>query len=282
MQYIQHKSEIEITGLEDFDLQQTFDCGQCFRWNPAGDGAYIGVAFGRAVRIRREGGSVYLWGTVADFESLWRDYFDFDRDYGDIRRRVSIDAYMKQAADFGAGIRILRQDPWEALCSFILSQCNNIPRIKQITEQLCKLFGEPVCLENSMYYAFPAADRLAGLTAEALAPCRCGYRADSVLEAARAVAEGRLDLAALSRGTPEDALETLKTLRGVGDKVASCVVLFGLHMLNAFPVDTWIKKVIDTRYGGTFDPAVFSPYAGIAQQYMFYYARSGKEGRQSA
>lgn len=282
MQYFQNGAEVEITGLEDFDLQQTFDCGQCFRWNPSGDGAYIGVAFGRAACIRREGASVYLSGTAADFEGLWRDYFDFDRDYADIRRRVSIDGYMAEAAAFGSGIRILRQDPWEALCSFILSQCNNIPRIKQITEQLCRLFGEPVCLENNMYYSFPAAERLAGLTAEALVPCRCGYRADSVLEAARAVAEGRLDLNALSLGTPEEALEALKTLRGVGDKVASCVVLFGLHMLDAFPIDTWIKKVIDTRYGGTFDPAVFSPYAGIAQQYMFYYARSGKAGRQSA
>jgi N-glycosylase/DNA lyase len=282
MHYFQNGPEVEITGLANFDLQQTFDCGQCFRWNPAGDDAYIGVARGRAARIRRDGESVFITGTTEDFVSVWQDYFDLGRDYASIRQHVSVDDYMTAAAAFGAGIRILQQDPWEALCSFILSQCNNIPRIKKITEQLCRMYGEPISFENSVYYSFPAPERIALLSPEDLAPCRCGYRAESVLGAARAVSDGSLDLEQLAQGTPEDALASLKKLRGIGDKVASCVILFGLHMLDAFPIDTWIRKAIDAQYGKGFDPYVFSPYAGIAQQYMFYYARSGAEMPQSA
>lgn len=271
-----------MTGLEDFNLLKTFDCGQCFRWNRQSDGSYIGVAFGRAARIRRAGSSVLITGTVRDVETVWLDYFDLDRDYASIRHKLSIDDYMAAAVYYGAGLRLLRQDPWEALCSFILSACNNIPRIKQIIEKLCRLFGEPILFDGEAYYAFPTAERLSALTAADLLPCRCGYRAQSVIEAARAVASGSLKLEALRKSTPEEAAAALKKLRGVGDKVASCVMLFGLQMLAAFPVDTWMKKVIDTQYGGVFDPAVFGPYAGLAQQYMFHYARNGPGGAAGA
>ena len=274
MQYVKNGQETEITGIDGFDLAQTFECGQCFRWNSDGRGAYIGVAMGKAVRIRKSGGSIFISGTPDDYDAVWRSYLDLDRDYESVRRALCVDDYMTRCAQFGSGIRILKQDKWEALCTFILSQCNNIPRIKQIVERLCRLYGEPISFDGCTYYTFPTAEKTGGLTVEELAPLRCGYRAPYILEAARAVAGGRVDLETLSEGVPDDAIEALKKLSGVGDKVAQCAVLFGLHMLDAFPIDTWIKKAITENYGKTFDPAVFSPYAGIAQQYMFHYARN--------
>lgn len=273
MQIIQNGQEVEITGIKDFDLVRIFECGQCFRWNPDGE-AYIGVVMGRAARIRKVDGSIFISGTLDDFNEIWRPYFDLDRDYEAIRCALCIDDYMTEASQYGAGIRILKQDKWEALCSFILSQCNNIPRIKTIIEKFCSLFGETIEFDGKTYHAFPSAEKTAGLTVEDIAPLRCGYRAPYILEAARAIAEGRIDLEALASGTPENALNALKNLGGIGDKVASCAVLFGLHMLDAFPIDTWIKKAITENYSEGLDPSVFSPYAGIAQQYMFYHMRS--------
>jgi N-glycosylase/DNA lyase len=275
MELIQHQNDVEIAGIGDFDPVRIFECGQCFRWRAEGDGAYIGVAYGRVARVRYENGSLYISGTVEDVSAVWRGYFDLDRDYAEIRRRLSVDAYMARAAEHGAGIRILRQEPWEALCSFIISQCNNIPRITQIIETLCRLYGEPLVFEGRTYYAFPTAGSIARLTADNLVPLRCGYRAPYIINAARAVSSAALDLEALKNAPPEEALAALKRLDGVGDKVAHCALLFGLHKLDMFPVDTWVRKALSENYDGKLDIGLFSPYAGIAQQYIFYYARCG-------
>ena len=274
MKYRQKENEIEITELDDFDLARIFECGQCFRWNADGEGVYTGVAMNRVAKIRRHGDSILITSSPEDFESIWRGYFDLDRSYGEIREGLCIDSYIKEASDFGAGIRILRQDKWEALCSFIISQCNNIPRIKKIIETLCRGFGDPIAFEGETFYIFPSPEKIALLDETALAPCRMGYRAPYIIAAAKKVASGALDLNALSRETPETALTELKKLTGVGDKVANCAVLFGLHMLDAFPIDVWMKRAVQKNYGKNFDPAIFSPYAGIAQQYMFFHARS--------
>jgi N-glycosylase/DNA lyase len=143
----------------------------------------------------------------------------------------------------------------------------------------CALCGEPIDFEGRTYYTFPSAETTAALAEDGLAPIRCGFRASAVLEAARAVVSGALDLEALAAGTPDNVLESLKELSRVGDKVANCVMLFGLHMLDAFPVDTWIRKILKARYPDGLDPAVFSPYAGIAQQFMFYHGRCTKTGK---
>ena len=278
MQVRQRGGEVEITGICDFNLQRIFECGQCFRWDADINGDYTGVAFGRAARLRYESGvdglRVFISGSLDDFESIWRGYFDLDRDYEQIRKRLSIDDYMKAASDFGKGIRILRQDKWEALCSFIISQCNNIPRIKGIISALCREFGDEIEFEGGIHFAFPSAERVAALSESDLAPLRCGYRAEYIISAARAVAEGGVCLDKLTMLEPSEARAELKKLRGVGDKVADCAALFGLHMLDSFPLDVWMKRAIKEQYGKGFDPAVFSPYAGIAQQYIFYYARS--------
>lgn len=264
-------SGVELSGVPDFSLPAIFECGQCFRWNADERGVYTGVAFGRQLVIKAGGDAVLLKTTERDFNEIWRDYFDLSTDYADIRRRVSINAHMEKAAEFGAGIRILRQERWEALCSFIISQCNNIPRIKQIVESLARLCGEEI---GDGVFAFPTPERVAALSENELLPIRAGYRAKYITGAARSVSEGKTDLEALSRLPPEEALCELKRLDGIGDKVASCVLLFGLHQLDAFPVDTWMKKALAAHFGRGFDPKVFSPYAGVAQQYIFNYERN--------
>jgi len=272
--YTERGGEIEVTGVSDFDLVKTLECGQCFRWNADENGIYTGVALGTVVRLRRCGESVFITGTAEDFNTKWHGYFDLDRDYAEVRRKLCIDDFMHKSTAFGAGIRILHQDKWEVLCSFIISQNNNIPRIKRIVEALCLNFGQKLESNGKEYYTFPSAQRLAMVSIESLEPLRCGYRAAFIIHAARAVASGAVDLDALSRCSPAVARAVLKTLNGVGDKVADCVLLFGLHMLDAFPLDVWMKKAVNKYYGKNFDPGIFSPYAGIAQQYIFNYVRS--------
>lgn len=257
---------------DTFSLSQTFECGQCFRWDALGPESYRGVAFGREVSMSLENGCLTVSCPESEFEALWRPYLDLDRDYAAIRQAVSIDARTAQAVAYGAGLRILRQDPWEALCSFILSQCNNIPRIRGIILRLCTLYGNHI---RGDAYAFPAPERLAAASeAELRSALRCGYRAPYLLAAARAVAGGALDLDVL-RGLPTaEAKLCLTALPGVGEKVANCMLLFGLGKLDAFPVDVWMRRTVNALYGKGFDPsAAFGEYAGIAQQYLFYQAR---------
>jgi len=274
MMYFDHGGEVEVSGVSDFDLVKIFECGQCFRWYADERGVYTGVAKNRAAQLRREGGNVIISGSLEEFETIWRDYFDLDRDYEDIRKRLCVDNFMRAATEFGAGIRILRQDRWEALCSFIISQRNNIPRIKKIISTLCREYGDCFEYDGKTYYTFPSAGTLAQLDPCDIASIRCGYRADYIIGAARAVTSGGLDLDALSRCSTEQARAALKMLRGVGDKVADCTLLFGLNMMDAFPLDVWMKRAVSEQYGPDFDSGIFGPFAGIAQQYIFFYTRS--------
>lgn len=276
MECIERDGELELILDDDFDLKKTFDCGQCFRWNENGDGSYTGVAMGKAARIRRDGRSVFITGTAEDFQNVWLHYFDLERDYRVLRKSVCIDSYMKAASDFGAGIRILNQDRWETLCSFIISQCNNIPRIKKIVETMSRLFGDEVYLNGERFYTFPPAQRIAELEIRDLEPLRSGYRAPYILNAARMVADGSLNLEELSGADIGEARRVLKALPGIGDKVANCVILFSLRIPEAFPIDVWMKKAISEHYPNGLDPTVFGKNAGLAQQYMFYFQRSGE------
>ncbi len=269
------KGQVRLSGVGDFMPQSIFDCGQCFRWTRDAAGAYTGVVRGVPARVWTRGGDVFITGTLEDFNALWRGYFDLDRDYGNIRKRLSVDAYTKDACDFGAGLRILKQDEWEALCSFILSQCNNIPRIRGIIGRLCALYGDRVEFEGDALYTFPSAGRIAALTEKELEPLRCGYRAPYVRKAAQAVAGGQLDFESLRQTELPSARAELMRLDGVGGKVADCMLLYGLNRLDAFPMDVWMRRAVATCYGDDFDPHVFGEYAGIAQQYIFNYIRNG-------
>lgn len=266
--------EIKIAGIPEFDLRNTFECGQCFRWSADEHGIYTGVAYGRAVTLRRDSNDIIISGTVNDFNNIWREYFDLDRDYAQIRQQLSLSVFMEKAAAYGAGIRILRQEPWEALCTFIISQNNNIPRIKKLVSAICSRFGESIEFNGEILYSFPHAERLAAVSEYDLYDLRLGYRAKYVAAAARAVASGALDLGAVAALPPNLAREELKKLPGVGDKVADCVMLYGLHMIDTFPVDLWIKRALTQHCGPDFDPSCFSPNKGIAQQYIYHYIRN--------
>ena len=260
-----------LAACEELDIVKTFECGQCFRWNADADGVYRGVVRGYPARVWTENGAVWIRSDAP--ETLWREYFDLGRDYAEISRGFAGGEYLDKCTAFGRGIRILRQEPWEALCSFIISQCNNIKRIKGIVERLCAAYGECAELDGERFYTFPSADTLCTLREEDLAMLRCGYRAAYILSAARAVADGRLKLDALIECDYADAKRELLKLSGVGEKVANCVALFGLNHIEAFPIDVWMRRALRENFPPDFDPASLGEYAGLAQQYIFYYAR---------
>jgi len=275
MKYVEKNGSVIIERPEDFRAENIFDCGQCFRWNLREDGSWQGVAMGKVLRLYETDSYIEFRCSAEDFESVWRDYFDLDRDYSIIRKRISIDYFTAEAAEFGKGIRILRQDPWEALCTFIISQCNNIKRIKGIVERFCGMFGDECTYEGESHKLFPGPEKVASLREEDLEPLRAGYRAGYILNAAREVAEGRLDLEKLKGLPTDEAVRELTRLNGVGIKVACCAALFGLGKTDAFPVDVWVRRAIERHYGGgRFDGSVFGGDAGFAQQYIFYYIRS--------
>ena len=262
-------NKIYINNAVNFSLEQTLDCGQAFRWN-CSNGVWSGIAKGRYIQLELVENDIVITGvTQKDFEEFWFDYFDLSRNYGDIIRAVSDNETVRAAASYGGGIRILKQEPWEALCSFIISQNNNIPRIKGIIERLCENFGEKI--EGG--YTFPSAERLACLTVEDLAPIRSGFRAKYIIDAAQKVASGQIKLDALYETDFDTARDTLMTIKGVGPKVADCVLLFGLGHIEAFPRDVWIKRAMEELFGGEL-PESSKQYAGIVQQYIFYYMRN--------
>ncbi len=260
-----------LCSADKLDLVKTFECGQCFRWNADENCIYYGVASGHAAKLWRYGEDILI-DTDASPE-FWHDYFDLDTDYAAISLAFQGGDYLGEAVKYGMGIRILRQDPWEALCSFIISQCNNIKRIKGIVKRLCESFGEPIEFEGKRYFAFPDAAAVAALDEDALSCLRCGYRAPYIMTAAKAVASGELILDELIRTDYVSAKRALLSLNGIGEKVANCVVLFGLRHMEAFPIDVWIKRALKEHFPPDFDPAVLGAYAGLAQQYIFYYAR---------
>lgn len=249
--------------INGFDLAETLECGQCFRWNRQEDGSYTGVASGRILNISREN----LPRALED--PFWREYFDFGLDYEKIRSGLAAsDPVLARAAEFAPGMRILNQEPWEALCSFIISQNNNIPRIKGIVARLCREFGRDIGGE----YAFPPAEVLASLEEKDLGEVRCGFRARYLIDAAKKTARGEIDFDELKRIPLGEARAKLMTIVGVGPKVADCALLYGLHRLEAFPMDVWMKRAMGTLFPGR-EPESFGAYAGIAQQYIFHYSR---------
>lgn len=263
-------TEQVLADTAALDLKKTFSCGQCFRWEEDKTGVWHGVAYGRSLRLWTENGRVFC-DTPEAALPFWRHYFDLETDYSSASALFTQPDYLRACANFGQGIRILRQEPWEALVSFILSQCNNIPRIRKIVSALCAGFGDAL---PDGQFTFPSAERLAPLDEAALAPLRCGYRTAYILGAARAVAEGSLNFEALAEEPPEAAFAQIKQIPGVGDKVANCFLLYGLHRMERFPIDVWMRRALAQRFPKDFDPTALGAFAGLAQQYIFYYART--------
>lgn len=273
-----------IENPKCFSLSNTFDCGQCFRWNRTENG-YEGIAFGKYLRIEENENKITFFRTdEKDFCDIWNKYFDFDTSYADIQNRLVSDEILKRAISFGGGIRILKQEPFEALISFIISQNNNIPRIKLIIERLSEKFGEKILVQGKTFYAFPKAGALYGIETGDLSELRVGFRDKYIVDAVEKINSGKLDLEEISHLSYDDALSKLKEIKGVGDKVANCVLLFGMGKTEAFPIDVWIKRTVEKLYFGgnaaediaQFAKERFSDLGGYAQQYLFYYARENK------
>jgi 3-methyladenine DNA glycosylase/8-oxoguanine DNA glycosylase len=279
-------NKVIANGVADFHPDHIFDNGQCFRWVREADGSYTGTAFRKVVNINYIDGQIILENTSPeDFEKIWRPYLDLDRDYGVIKNLLKEDdPVMEQAITYGSGMRILKQDCWETLISFIISQNNNIPRIKKCIESLCRSHGELIGeYRGKIYYSFPSPETLAELPLSAIDPCRLGYRAGYILETAKKVAEdGGIRLALMEKEEPREAFEYLLGFSGVGPKVANCIMLFSMGMYGSFPLDVWIKRVMNRLYHikkddinamNAYAEQYFKGFGGIAQQYLFYYVR---------
>lgn len=274
MNCVEFENGVRVEEVYDLDLAQTLDCGQSFRWTEHEDGSFSGIAFGKFVTVRLENNTLYIENTnKKDFEKFWYDYFDLSLDYGKIRNEISrLHPVLCEAAKYAPGIRILRQEPYEALCTFIISQNNNIKRIKGIVQRLCEYFGEKI--EGG--YAFPAAEKMAQLTPDDLAPLRAGFRNRYLIDASQKVASGAVDLEKCRYCDYDEARAELMKITGVGVKVADCTLLFGLHRIEAFPVDVWMKRAMEKLFPNM-KPEDFGEYAGIAQQYIFHYSRMHSE-----
>lgn len=279
-------------GGEPLCLRDTLDCGQSFRWRENDDGSFSGIVGNRAYIVSRAESELVIMATDGKpvDAAYWKNYFALDISYGELQKKYSTDHVLGECVAFAPGIRVLRQDFFETLISFLISQNNNIPRIKAIIERLCDSFGDAVesrdrdrdredgslgaCgIGSAERHAFPTAERIASLTVEDLAPLRAGYRADFILRTARAFADNPVLAGEIVSAETPEAREMLLKLHGVGPKVADCVLLFGLGRFEAFPVDVWIKRAMSALFPHGLPQFAIST-AGIAQQYIFNYARA--------
>ena len=273
-----------LRQVRHFIPAHIFECGQCFRFQSGPEG-YTILAHGKRLSVLPKGRDILLAPcTRLEFEQIWKRYFDLERDYSALCRALPRDEKLRTGMSFGKGLRILRQEPFETLISFVISANNNIARIKGIVERICRTYGTQV-EENC--FAFPGPEQLARASEEELRRLGCGYRAPYLVHSARAIAEG-FSLEALRNLSYQEAKKKLQTLPGVGPKVADCVLLFSLDFSCAFPVDVWVQRAME-RYLGypvprgeiqTYAAQMFGRNAGLAQQYLFFYAR--EKGRENS
>jgi len=282
MEYTQEDDTIVLTGYNSFNIAETLECGQCFRYEKLSGLEYHIIANSRSLFIRQVKDATLFYKTSAeDFERIWIPYFDLNRDYRAVKDTLAAnDLVMRDASEYAGGIRILRQEPWECLVSFIISQNNNIPRIRKITDTLAKTFGKPL---GDNAYAFPSPEDLAKVSLDDLLACKTGFRAKYIQYAVKNVIAGDIDLNALNNMDTDAARESLISLKGVGGKIADCVLLFAYGRYGVFPTDVWIKRVMQYFYFNKQNASItdihklaknrFGEYAGFAQQYLYVYAR---------
>lgn len=285
---------VVVECVEHFDASKVFDCGQCFRFDPVTysthEAEFAGCALGKYISVAQDRDTIYIYNaTLDEYESLWKSYLGLDRDYGEINADIlslSENPALASAVETASGIRILKQEPWEAICSFIISQNNNIPRIKKLVAALCRACGDEIDVsameghiadahqsDEGHFYSFPSPEKVLSLGISSLAELKTGFRAKYIFDAAEKMVKGEIDLEFLQSADTEECVKHLCAVKGIGPKVASCALLFGFSKLDAFPVDVWIKKVMAKYFDKDFDPTSLGEYAGIAQQYLFYYER---------
>ena len=281
----------QIDKIPTFDVKNIFECGQCFRWNKETDNSYVGIFENSVVRVKQTSKTIYFEGVNRQDKNLQEicfSYFDGQRDYESLQKQLEkADSTLEKSIQYGQGIRILNQDLWETIISFIISANNNIPRIKGIIERLSKNYGKPIPWRENTYYTFPTPEELSRASVEDLRKLGLGFRDKRVYETTKRVVEKRVDLEKLKEERNfEKIRETLLTLPGVGEKVADCILLFStLKRLEAFPIDVWVKRVMNELYIHKEEKKVnnkeiqkiayekFGTLAGLAQQYLFYWKR---------
>ncbi len=256
---------------DNLDVWAIAKSGQCFRMNEVSTGVFSLIAMGKVLKIQVPNKDECLLDcSEQEFFDIWENYFDLKTDYKQFIKSTADDEYLKEASVYGSGVRILNQDPWEMIISFIISQRKSIPAIKTSIEKLCAMLGEDL---GDGYYSFPTVSAIAQASIEDLLTTSVGYRAKYLKETALVIQSGRFDIKMLSALDDDALLEKLLELSGVGKKVASCVMLFGFHRLGAFPEDVWINKIVANRYSGNFPREKYRGYEGVIQQYMFFYER---------
>lgn len=281
---IEDDNKVIVEGIKDFDPVHIFECGQCFRWNKEEDDSFTGVAFERVLNVKKENHKTVFSNTnLEDFNNIWYDYFDLGRDYGKIKEKLSEDEILKEAVKFGDGIRLLKQEPFETLVSFIISANNGIPRIKNSIELLSVRYGKLIGEYNGKgYHAFPTAGVLSKLDIEELRETKIGFRAKYVSNASKRVYNGDADLDNIKKMDTIEARERLMEFQGIGPKVSDCILLFSMEKYEAFPIDVWVKRIMEYFYLKEdtgmkkiqkYGEEKFKYLAGFAQQYLFYYAR---------
>lgn len=301
---LNNKDAVLVRDIGAFSLSDTLECGQAFRYELLYDGAegteYMTVAFNKIIRIRQKGDDIFFYGLTEDeVKTICLPYFSLDTDYRAIKENILAKSNLpklSEAAEAAQGIRILRQDPWETLFSFIVSQNNNIPRIRKIIKSICSEYGKnlseggicPVdksqaqsekCKKCGICYSFPTPEDILSKP-EGLLPSKPGFRFKYLIDAAERVASGDVNLKEISNAhSAAYTLEELKKIKGVGDKVASCVALFGFGNLEAFPIDVWMKRANEEYFNGELNPDTLGKYAGVAQQYIFHYIRNLDKNR---
>ncbi len=284
------EQEYKIENIDSFELADIFDCGQCFRWNRQDDGSYTGVFKNNVMNVQKSGDTVTFKGICdGNIEEIVRDYFDLDRDYDEIKEQLSkIDENVKTSIEYGKGIRILNQDLWEMIISYIISANNNIPRIKGIIERLSKAYGKEIDWNGEKYYSFPTAEELKDVTVEDFRKLGTGFRDIRLYETTHMILDGKVNLEQLQNNPNTlEVREQLLSLSGVGPKVADCILLFStLKRFEVFPIDVWVRRVMNELYIKNPDEnkvnkkeieklakEKFGNLAGIAQQYLFYWKR---------
>ena len=283
------KQELIIEKNNDFELKDIFDCGQCFRWNKNDDESYTGVIKNGVLNVKCDKSKIYFNGILnEDIRKIVNDYFDLNRDYTKIKQELSkIDEYMENSINYGKGIRILNQDLWETIISFIISANNNIPRIKGIIERLSQRYGTEIEFEGVKYYLFPTVEQLKNVTVAEFRGIGLGFRDIRLYETTHMILNDEVDLENLQNLDTKSAREELLKLSGVGPKVADCILLFStLKRFDIFPIDVWVRRVMNDLYiknpeenkvnKNLITKIAFEKFgnlAGIAQQYLFYWKR---------
>lgn len=274
---------IIIKDVENFELDHIFECGQCFRWNKEPNGNYIGVAYGKVIEVEKKGTQVKIYNiNEKEFNDIWCDYFDLKRNYTVIKEKFKIDPLLKKSVDFGYGIRLLQQEPFELTISFIISSNNRIPMIKRAINNLSEKWGKAIKYKGETYYTFPTAEDLEKASIEDIQSCGLGFRSKYVKDTVNRIYTGEVNLELIKSRDDDICHEELKKLNGIGPKVSDCIMLFSMQKYSAFPVDVWVKRAMQFFYLAPdvslpkiriFARDKFENLAGFAQQYLFYYAR---------